>query len=223
MDERKTTAADFRFFLWSCAVSPVDMKVFSTVLLFLALSFNVFSQASVAMPTNPQLIVLENKWRADTQNRALERDIVQETWDREREEERRRRTERANQILRELEAPSRDTSGSTPINGPSRSEPTMIYTYELKLRNESKKEVVSIVWEYLFLESDSDQEVGRRRFESEVSIKPGKTKGVSVRSSIPPTGTINAVNADAKKSSETFKEKIVIVAVKYTDGSAWPK
>lgn len=181
----------------------------------------MLSQASLPTPTNPQLIVLENKWRAGVQNRAFERDIVQETWDREREEERRRRTERANQILRELEAPSRDASGSTPINGPSRSEPTMTYTYEVKLRNESKKEVVSIVWEYLFLEPDSDQEVGRRRFESEVSIKPGKTKNVSVRSSIPPTGTINAASADGK-GSNTFKEKIVIVSIKYADGSAWP-
>lgn len=199
----------------------IAMKILSGLILLLV--FGVYGTAQTSTPSHsdPEIVVLEKKWRVNVRVRSLERDIVQETKDREMEEERRRQVQRTNDTLRELEMPTRDLP-TRPLRNEPATGPTLTYIYEVKVRNDSKKKVVSLVWEYVFLEPGTEQEVGRRRIESKVSIGAGRTRNLVAGSAIPPTGTVDAASTDAK-SGERYLEKIVIVSVEYADGSRWPK
>ena len=97
---------------------------------------------------------------------------------------------------------------------------TVTYVYEVKVRNTGKKAIRKLTWEYVFFEPGTELEVGRRLFESEVSISPGRTRNVIMRSALPPRGSIDARRAD-KKSRDKYSEQVVIQRVQYADGSVW--
>jgi hypothetical protein len=102
---------------------------------------------------------------------------------------------------------------------PPKKDASIDYTYEVTVRNESNKNVAKVTWEYVFEDIDTGREVGRRRFESEESIGSGKIADLEKKSSIPPTGTINA---KSKKNGDRYSERIEIESIEYADGTKWP-
>jgi hypothetical protein len=188
------------------------------VLLLLALS------ASAQTLSNPSagsgVTVIQKKWRMDVRNLALEKDPIETMKEREAEERRRQETDRLNEIRRQqgMRTSTPGVRPPTPDKGASGFSVT--YIYEVKVRNTGAKQIRAITWEYVFFDPGTKEEVGRQRFESPVSISPGKTRNVVMRSPSPPTGTIDAAKA-GKKTRDLYSEEVVIKSVEYADGSVW--
>lgn len=104
----------------------------------------------------------------------------------------------------------------------SRNEISFLYTYQIKVKNNGTKTIQKIVWDYVFFNPTTNQEVGRHEFISTTNLKPGKTDNLVMQKFSPPTGTINANDA-GKKSSDLYIEQVNIKSIQYTDGSVWQK
>jgi len=93
------------------------------------------------------------------------------------------------------------------------------FIYQIKVRNNGAKTIQRVVWEYVFFDADTKQEVGRFQFTSETKLKPREVgKLVETRNS-PPTRVIDA--KDAGKKSPNVLEQVNIKSIHYTDGSVW--
>lgn len=93
------------------------------------------------------------------------------------------------------------------------------YLYETKIRNNSDKIIKEVVWEYVFSDPLTKQELGRRQFTNKETIRPNKEKRLTGRSSFPPTGTVSVTTAAGKKIADQYAEDIKIVSITYADGS----
>jgi len=99
--------------------------------------------------------------------------------------------------------------------------PRFGYRYKVSVRDGGQKAIKSIDWDYVFLDPDTQAEVGRQQFTSDEKIGPGKEKQLSVFQLAPPTRTVSA-GASGRKEAPPFIERIILVRVEYSDGSAWP-
>lgn len=75
------------------------------------------------------------------------------------------------------------------------------YRYKLTLQNDSIKTIKSIDWDYLFLDPITQQELAHHQFTSDETIKPGKSKEISVLYLIPPVKLVSAQMLNKKKTA----------------------
>ena len=190
-----------------------------TGFLFLLVFFSS-AQAVSGQSDSSNVMVTQKRWRIEVRNPAVEKDPVKAMSDREEEERRRKSTDRTNEILNERGMPTSSPAVRVPAPETKDRGVSVTYVYEVKVNNTGKKAIRALTWEYVFFEPGTEQEVGRRRFVSEVSIGPGRTRNVVMRSALPPSGTIDARRAD-KKSRDRYSEQVVIQSVQYADGSVW--
>lgn len=94
------------------------------------------------------------------------------------------------------------------------------YRYKVTLRNDGLKVIKSIDWDYLFYDPLTHQEISRHQFTSDETIKPGKSKEVSVLYLTPPVKTVD-VRLLRKKEAVSVTEQVVIARIQYSDGSVW--
>lgn len=188
----------------------------STIVLFLV-AVNVCAQTAAA---EPDVTVLEKKWRVDVRNPLLEKDPIQAMEDRDRQEQDRRSTERKNDVLRERGMPVPTSGVPDADRGSQPAGKTVLYVYEVKVRNNGAKGIRKLTWDYVFFEKGTETELGRRRFVSKVNLSAGGTTNVVVRAAAPPTRTVAAGSA-GKKPQDQYTEKIIIQRVDYADGSVW--
>lgn len=96
------------------------------------------------------------------------------------------------------------------------------YRYRVKLRNDGVKTITSIDWDYYFLDPASNQELSRHQFTSDETIKPGKSKEVSVLYLKPPVKTVDARSLK-KKERESFVGRVIVARLQFSDGSVWQR
>jgi hypothetical protein len=96
------------------------------------------------------------------------------------------------------------------------------YRYKVSLRNEGVKIVKSIDWDYYFVDPNTNQELARHQFTSDETIKPGKSKEVSVLYLKPPVKTVGAQSL-GKKETGLLTAQVVIVRLQFSDGSVWQR
>lgn len=180
----------------------------------------VSAQGEAGASNAPALTVIEAKWRSQVRNPKLDRDILSEEAARGRDEFRRIEAERTNEKLREQGMPVNNPPVRTPRADTGPSGIAVTYLYEIKVKNTGREEIRSFTWEYVFYEPGTDDELGRRQFESEVRIGAGKTRTVTVRSSSPPTSVVSADGSDLKPS-DRYKEHVVIKSITFKDGLVW--
>lgn len=197
------------------------MKVLCSVLVLFLFAACASAQALSDPSAKPEVTVIQQKWRIDVRNPALEKDPIRAMNERAEEEWQRRAADRMNE--------DRVKAGMPPVPPPVRRLPaadtrarglSVTYVYEVKVSNTGAKRIRTLTWEYVFFEPGTKREVGRRRFVSKVSIGPGGTRNVVARSASSPTGTIDATQAD-KKPRDQYSEQVVIRRVGYADGSVW--
>ncbi len=94
------------------------------------------------------------------------------------------------------------------------------YRYRVKLRNEGLKTVKSIDWDYYFVDPVTNQELARHQFTSDETIKPGKSKEITVLYLKPPVKTVDARSLK-KKEKASFVGRVVIARLQFSDGSVW--
>jgi hypothetical protein len=98
--------------------------------------------------------------------------------------------------------------------------PRYAFYYRASIRNTSSKAVEEIDWDYVFADAMTGEELGRHQFTSTKTIAPGKSKELLFVLSAPPAKRIS-VYALEKRERSGLKEQIVVVRVKYADGSVW--
>jgi len=97
-----------------------------------------------------------------------------------------------------------------------------IYTYKVKLRNMAGRAIRAIEWEYVTVDTQSQAELGRLKFNTSKKIDPGKTKVLSVSTWVPPTQTMS-VRGLGRKSATQAGESIQILRIQFADGSFWSR
>jgi hypothetical protein len=99
-------------------------------------------------------------------------------------------------------------------------DPRFQFTYNVVVRNDSGKKIREIDWDYIFVDSATREEMGRRQFTSDDKIEAGKTKKLSVRVGTPPTHRVKAAQM-GKSEAAGLTESVVIARILYEDGSEW--
>jgi hypothetical protein len=196
------------------------MKVLGSMLVVVLFALSASAQVLSDPSATPRVAVIQKNWRIEVRNPALERDPLKPNKERQQEEidlkgDARENENRINQGLPALPPRVRVSAPESGAHGLS-----VTYIYEVKVRNTGQKPISTITWEYLFFEPGTEREVGRRRFVNKVTIGPGRTRNLSIRSAMPPTGSIDATKA-GKKPRDHYSEKIVIQSLAYADGSVW--
>lgn len=197
------------------------MKFLTQALLVLLIAGGAAAQSPSPSepPAAPGVSILQNNWRKQIRNPALDDDPLRASRETIELENAKRETARINQVLRDL--------GRDPLPPPTRAssglrmgKPTVTYVYEAKIRNNSDKVLREVVWHYSFFDKDKNEEVGRTRCTSKVNVKPGKTVDLTGQSRTSPVRVV-----DAQKSGQELKglytERIVITRLEYSDGTFW--
>lgn len=117
---------------------------------------------------------------------------------------------------REAKADAAIIQAGRQSSGPAR----YYFIYKASLRNSSTKPIAEIDWDYVFVDSATGQELGRHQFTSTKIIAPGKSKELSFSLSAPPTRRIS-VSALNKHERSGVLDQVVVVRVKYADGTVW--
>jgi hypothetical protein len=94
------------------------------------------------------------------------------------------------------------------------------YTYQIKVQNNGTKTIQLVIWEYVFTNSTTNEEVGRHTFTSKTNLKPNEVDKLVIKLFAPPARIIDAKDA-GKKKSNLYVEQINIKGIQYTDGSIW--
>lgn len=100
--------------------------------------------------------------------------------------------------------------------------PRYAFLYKISLRNESPKAIKEIDWDYVFTDSVTGEEVGRREFTGVEKIAPGKSKELSFMTPAAPAQRISVYALD-KRERAGLNEHVVLVCVRYEDGTEWKK
>jgi hypothetical protein len=98
--------------------------------------------------------------------------------------------------------------------------PRYYFVYRASLKNSSTKHIDEIDWDYVFIDSATGQELGRHQFASTKTIPPGKSKELTFSLSTPPTRRVS-VYALNKHERSGVSDQVVVVRVKYSDGTVW--
>lgn len=98
--------------------------------------------------------------------------------------------------------------------------PRYAFLYRTSIKNTSEKTIKEIDWDYIFLDASTGEELGRRQFTSVQNIGPSKSKELSFMLPTPPTQRISIYALD-KKERIGIGERVVILRLKYSDGSVW--
>ncbi|PYS73069.1 MAG: hypothetical protein DMF69_05925 [Acidobacteria bacterium] len=95
-----------------------------------------------------------------------------------------------------------------------------VFMYKTTIRNLSEKTILSVDWDYVFLDKMDNTELNRHQFTSDEKIGPGKAKELVVNLRRPPTQTISVTSLN-KNEAESVLGQVVVMRVQYSDGSSW--
>lgn len=196
------------------------MKTPCSILLLFLFGTGASAQALSNPSDQPNVTVVQKKWRMEVRNPSLDKDPVKAAQASEQAEQERKGNDRQNDIRSQQGMPPVTTSVPVPATETGARGLLVSYIYEVRVINTGKKEIRTLSWEYLFFEPGTERELGRRRFVSKVTIGPGKTKTLLERSASSPTGTVDATRA-GKKPQDLYSEQVVIQRIEYADGSVW--
>ena len=94
------------------------------------------------------------------------------------------------------------------------------FLYKVEVRNSGDKIIKALDWDYVFFDTNNQNEVGRRRFRSVATIEPGKSKELKFLLPTPPAQTISIHSLD-KKERTNLEEVVMVLRIEYEDGSTW--
>ena len=95
-----------------------------------------------------------------------------------------------------------------------------VFTYKTTIRNLTEKTILSVDWDYVFLDKNDNTELNRHEFTSDEKIGPGKSKELIVALRKPPTQTIS-VSSINKNEGDSVNGQVVVMRIQYSDGSSW--
>ncbi|MBC7929543.1 MAG: hypothetical protein H7Z38_03150 [Rubrivivax sp.] len=194
----------------------------SVLFVVLLCAVNAPAQTSATATVSPDILVLQNivvlqkNWRVDVRNSALDEDPFSANSEFS-DAQRAQKVSDLQNIIRARGGESREPPpprvSKNKSSSPRRSE---TYIYRTKIKNAGLKTIRVVDWGYVFIDPDTQQELGLHRYINKVKIRPGQNSDLVGRSASPPTSIVNVKNAGKEPS-----EQIVIYRVEYDDGSVW--
>jgi hypothetical protein len=197
------------------------MKRPALLLLGFVLLIDVSAQSLQAQQDEPNLTVTKKSWRKEIYHPALTSDPFRAN----DEQAELQRAQNENSIrnsvrVREGNTPLPKVQNSKPL--PTEAEgPTTLFVYRATVKNLSTKTITSLEWDYLFFDSEKDEQVGQHSFRHRVKIRTGKSTELIGRSTKPPSAVIDATKA--KNRDAHLSEEVVIYRIEYEDGSFWQR
>lgn len=199
------------------------MKVLRIATMIVLLAGVALAQQSApaTLPDAPDVTVMKMKWRREVRHPALDADPFLAGRQATQVEQGKKETVRANVINKQLGRDAAPLPNEQPALVSARG-PAATYVYEIKIMNTGTKTIRTLVWEYVFFDPDTQQEVGRHLYKSRADLRPGKSKKLDGFSLSPQTRTVDAGKMD-KKLQHQYSERVVIQHIEYADGSVWQR
>ena len=197
------------------------MKILSLLLLIFLLSDVSSAQNLSGLSDAPDVAVVQKNWRRDVRNPALEEDPFRANNEQAALERTRAEQKQIPGKLREIKPPE---PAPLPDKLPDTAAPgtRVTYIYSVKIRNTGTKTIRTVVWEYVFFDPETQNEVGRRHYTSRVKIQPGKSGDLVARSALPPSNVVRATKK-GKEPQDQYSEQVVIQRLEFTDDTAWQR
>lgn len=201
------------------------MKILKSALLLILLAGGATAQVTATTSDKPDLEVLQITWRRVDHNPMLNDRPIPNPERAQIRAVNSARMQAAQQATRNNPgrpvAPALLAEPSVP-DMPPVVRPWTGFIYEFKVRNTGEKTIRKVAWEYSFSDPGTKKKVGKRSYKSKVKVLPGATASLTVRSSQPPIGTIDAKRAGTSQMDQS-PEQMVIQRIEYTDGSVWKR
>ena len=179
----------------TCSVEFCGMRVTGLLLVVIAAAAGAFAQTTADGGLPPDLLILSRKWSRAT---------FLPGWDRSPFSSITRGTTDPRQIIPETIS----------------REPTKLFRYQLKVRNNGARDVLAINWDYVFIDAGTNREAGRHQFLVTIKVRPGAEKTLTGVSASGPSKVVSA-GALEKDERRPFIERVVINCIAYSDGSRW--
>src|SRR5215813_6409149 len=96
----------------------------------------------------------------------------------------------------------------------------VFYVYSMKIKNVGPKMIEGIAWDYLFIDTNLNSEVGRHQFLTYAKIPVAKTMTLRADLRTPPISVVGAPVSSSSKHSH-YRERSTIQCVLYADESVW--
>ncbi|HEX8707928.1 MAG TPA: hypothetical protein VF723_06660 [Pyrinomonadaceae bacterium] len=197
------------------------MRILRATLVVFLLVGGCAAQASQALTDAPGVTVVKSSWRREVRNPALDEDPLrvgqeQAELERARHEVIQQNIIRAQRNLELLPLPVAASSrrASAPLY--------VEYVYEATISNTGPKTIRALTWEQVLFDPLNGNQVGQRRFTSELRLRPGKSRNLVEHSLSPPTHIVDATKA-GKGDKGQYAERVVIYRIEYEDGSVWER
>lgn len=153
------------------------------------------TQNAADTPSPPELVILTFKWSKQSSQRAI-----------------------LNSSKAVFDASEKGVKMDTDI--PARPATSIRYAYSVKLRNEGGKKIKAIVWDYVFLDPASKEELGRHQFITRKKIGEQENATLSARTVAAPSKLVSAKGLE-KDACSPYLERVEIKCVLYSDDSLW--
>ncbi len=175
------------------------------------------AQTTSVSSVPPDIIVIEKSWRVDYRNPMLDVDPFGANVEFDEVQ----RAQRTNDRLNASRAKGSESREAPPPRPKKASDsismqPQVTYIYRAKVKNAGAKTIRVIEWGYVFVDSDTQKELGRHRYSSKVKLRAGQDDDLVGRSSSPQSYVVNVKNSD-----KGLSEQVIIYRVEYDDGSVW--
>jgi len=190
------------------------MRAIYPVFLLFLFAASASAQALTTLSETSDILVVQKKWSVEVHNPMLEDPTIRDDFEQNKE------IEKQNAIRIRRGLPTESTVVPDLENLTAIRNSLTTYTYQVKIKNNTDKEIQTIIWDYVFSEPGTNKQIGCLRFLNKVNLSPGKTKDLVKQSAYPPTGIIDAKQA-GKKLRDQYTEQIVIQSIEYADGSVW--
>lgn len=197
------------------------MKTPALVLLMFILSVGVSAQSSQVHSDAPELTVTKKMWRKEIHHPALTSDPFRAN----DEQAEIQRAQKENSIrnstrVREGNTPLPAVQNTRPL--PTEAEgPKTFFVYRATVKNVGTKTITGLEWDYVFFDSEKENQVGQHSFRHRVKIRSGKSTELIGYSPKPPSSVINAAKADSRDSQ--LSDEVVIRRIEYEDGTFWQR
>ena len=94
------------------------------------------------------------------------------------------------------------------------------YTYSLKIRNTSDKLIQAIAWDYLFIDSKSNAELGKHQFLSFAKVSPQRIATLKAQLRSPPIRILLGGESE-KNPHPKFTERALVQCILFADETVW--
>lgn len=118
----------------------------------------------------------------------------------------------------ENDSVSSDPGSSATDPGSDDRAPSWLYSVEIQ--NDGTKSIKAVRWDYVIVDRNSHEELGRHVFDNFEKIGSHKTKSLVARSRRPPT-TVVRVQESGGSDKVDVVETVTLICVVYDDGSLW--